>query len=160
MSSRLYLKGTPRDFPGKLVIKTSPSNAGGVGSIFGWGDKIPHGSWPKNQNIKKRSNIVTSSTCVCSVAQLCPTLCGSNFLQLSGLFPTRLLCPCNFPGKNTGEGCHFLLQGTLPDPEMEPEYLASPALEGGFFTTSATWETNLIKTLKMVHNFLKKILFF
>jgi len=25
----------------------------------------------------------------------------------------------------------------LPDPEMEP---ASPALAGGFFTTSATWE--------------------
>ena len=24
---------------------------------------------------------------------------------------SRLLCPCNFPGKNTGAGCHFLLQG-------------------------------------------------
>ena len=23
----------------------------------------------------------------------------------------RLLCPWNFPGKNTGVGCHFLLQG-------------------------------------------------
>ena len=26
-------------------------------------------------------------------------------------YPTRLLCPWNFPGKNTGAGCHFLLQG-------------------------------------------------
>ena len=25
--------------------------------------------------------------------------------------PTRLCCPWNFPGKNTGVGCHFLLQG-------------------------------------------------
>ena len=25
--------------------------------------------------------------------------------------PARLLCPCNFPDKNTGVGCHFLLQG-------------------------------------------------
>ena len=25
--------------------------------------------------------------------------------------PTRLLCPWNFPGKNTGVGCHALLQG-------------------------------------------------
>ena len=25
--------------------------------------------------------------------------------------PTRLLCPWNFPGKNTRVGCHFLLQG-------------------------------------------------
>ena len=28
-----------------------------------------------------------------------------------GLWSTRLLCPWNFPGKNTGVGCHFLLQG-------------------------------------------------
>ena len=30
--------------------------------------------------------------------------------------------------------------GDLPDPGMGPEFLASPVLEGGFFTTSATWE--------------------
>ena len=28
--------------------------------------------------------------------------------------PTRLLCPWDFPGKDTGVGCHFLLQGTKP----------------------------------------------
>ena len=27
------------------------------------------------------------------------------------LQPTRLLCPWDFPGKNTGVGCNFLLQG-------------------------------------------------
>ena len=27
-----------------------------------------------------------------------------------GLQPTRLLCPWDSPGKNTGVGCHFLLQ--------------------------------------------------
>ena len=26
----------------------------------------------------------------------------------------RLLCPWDFPGKNTGVGCHFLLQGIFP----------------------------------------------
>ena len=30
--------------------------------------------------------------------------------------PTRLLCPLDSPGKNTGVGCHSLLQGRLPDP--------------------------------------------
>ena len=35
----------------------------------------------------------------------------SDSLQSNGLQPTRLLCPWNFPGKNTGVGCHFLLQG-------------------------------------------------
>ena len=35
----------------------------------------------------------------------------SNSLQAHGLQLTRLLCPWNFPGKNTEAGCHFLLQG-------------------------------------------------
>ena len=34
----------------------------------------------------------------------------SNSLQPYGLWPTRLLCPWDSPGKNTGEDCHFLLQ--------------------------------------------------
>ena len=33
-----------------------------------------------------------------------------NFLQPHGLQPTRLLCPWDFPDKDTGMGCHFLLQ--------------------------------------------------
>ena len=28
-----------------------------------------------------------------------------------GLWPTRLLCPWDFLGKNVGVGCHFLLWG-------------------------------------------------
>ena len=32
-------------------------------------------------------------------------------LQPYGLLPTRLLCPWDSPGKNTGMGCHVLLQG-------------------------------------------------
>ena len=35
----------------------------------------------------------------------------SDFLQPCALQPARLLYPWNFPGKNTGVGCHFLLQG-------------------------------------------------
>ena len=31
-------------------------------------------------------------------------------------------------------GCHFLLQGNLPDLGIEPVSLASPALAGRFFT--------------------------
>ena len=34
-----------------------------------------------------------------------------------------------FPGKNTGMGCHFLLQGNLPDPGIKP---GSPALQADF----------------------------
>ena len=31
-----------------------------------------------------------------------------------GLWPARLLCPWNSPGKNTGVGSHFVLQGIFP----------------------------------------------
>ena len=39
------------DFPGCPVVKTSPFNVRGVGSIPGWGAEIP-ASLLKNQNIK------------------------------------------------------------------------------------------------------------
>ena len=35
----------------------------------------------------------------------------SNYLRPYGLQPAKLLCPWDFPGKNTGVGCHDLLQG-------------------------------------------------
>ena len=38
----------------------------------------------------------------------------SDFLRPHGLYPTRLLCPWDSPGKNTGVGCHFLLQSIFP----------------------------------------------
>ena len=41
----------------------------------------------------------------------------STSLRPHGQQPARLLCPCNFPGKNTGVGCHFLLQGIFPTQE-------------------------------------------
>ena len=34
----------------------------------------------------------------------------SDSLQPHGLKPARLLCPWDFPGRNTGLGCHALLQ--------------------------------------------------
>ena len=35
----------------------------------------------------------------------------SDSLQPHGLLPASLLCPWDSPGKNTGVGCHALLQG-------------------------------------------------
>ena len=37
-----------------------------------------------------------------------------------GLQPTRLLCPWDFPGKNTGMGFHALLQGNFPAKGLNP----------------------------------------
>ena len=44
--------------------------------------------------------------CACSVV--------SNSLQPHGLWSTRILCPWNFSGRNTGVGWHFLLEGIFP----------------------------------------------
>ena len=51
------------------------------------------------------------------VAQSCPTLGDTLDCSPPGS------CPWHFPGKNTGVGCHFLLQGIFP------EELGSPALQ-------------------------------
>ena len=47
----------------------------------------------------------------------------------------RFLCPWNFPGKNTGVGCHFLLQGIFSAPGLNPVSSASPALADRLLTT-------------------------
>ena len=47
----------------------------------------------------------------------------SDSLQPYGLKPTSLLCPLIFPGKNTGECCHFLLQVIVLTQELNPRLL-------------------------------------
>ena len=71
------------------------------------------------------------------------TLCYAKLLQS---YPARLLSPWDSAGKNTGVGCHALLQQANL---LHPGIKLFPALAGGFFTTSATccsqiktqWET-------------------
>ena len=50
-------------------------------------------------------------------AQSCLTL------QPHGLQPTSLLCPWDSPGKNTGVGCHSLLQGIFLTQGSNPRLL-------------------------------------
>ena len=54
----------------------------------------------------------------------CPVV--SDSLQPHGLQPTRLLGQWAFPGKNTGVGCHFLLQGIFPTQGLKPGLLGKP----------------------------------
>ena len=67
-------------------------------------------------------------------AQLCPTLChlwtvADQNAQSMG-----------FPRQEYWSGLPFPPPGDLPNPGIEPAFLASPALAGGFFATSASWE--------------------
>ena len=62
----------------------------------------------------------------------------SDCLQPYGLQPSRLLCPRDSLGRNTGVGCHFLLQEFFPTQGSNLQLLGLPALAGGFFATRAT----------------------
>ena len=46
-----------------------------------------------------------------------------------------------FSSQGYWSGVLFPTPGDLPYPEIEPASLVSPALAGGFVTTSATWES-------------------
>ena len=48
------------------------------------------------------------------IAKSCPTL------RPHGLQPARVPCPWDFPGKNAGVDCHFLLQGIFLTQETNP----------------------------------------
>ena len=47
----------------------------------------------------------------------------SNSLRAYGQQPTKLLCPWNSPGKNTGVGSHSFLQGIFPIQGLNPGLL-------------------------------------
>ena len=50
--------------------------------------------------------IITPSKSTCAFMLSCSVM--SKFLHTLQNQPARILCPLNFPGKNTGVGCHFL----------------------------------------------------
>ena len=75
--------------------------------------------------------------------QLCLALCDRG-LQLD-----KCLCPWDSLGKNTGVGCHALLQGIFQTQGSNPNLTMFPALAGGFFTASATREAPLVANPKV-----------
>jgi hypothetical protein len=58
----------------------------------------------------RQDSVVTMILCVHVHAQLLSHV----WLWPHGLLPIRLLCQWNFPSKNTGASCNFLLQGIFP----------------------------------------------
>ena len=72
----------------------------------------------------------------------------SDSLKSHGLLPARLLCPWNFPGKNT-EWVAISYSRDLPDPEIKLAYLLSPALAGGFFMLLFTAVAAAAKSLQL-----------
>ena len=69
---------------------------------------------------------------LCLVAQSCPNLCDPTDRSLPGSSIHG-----DSPGKNTGVGCHALLQGNLPNPGTEPR---SPSLQADICATREAHE--------------------
>ena len=57
----------------------------------------------------------------------------SDSLWPHGLYPARPLCLWDFPGKITGVGCHFLLQGSFPMQGSDPSLLCLLHWQPHFF---------------------------
>ena len=65
----------------------------------------------------------------------------SDSLQPHGLYVAhQALLPEEFSCQEYWSGVPFPTLGDLLDPRIETTSLASPALAGGIFTTSAPWE--------------------
>ena len=76
--------------------------------------KRGRGCWPwAPSSGQKQENLLQSRVSVSRSGVPDPS-------RLHGLRPTRLLCPWDFPGKDTGVGCHFLLQGIFPTQGSNP----------------------------------------
>ena len=69
-------------------------------------DSIPGYDWCTNEHEGTRRYS-------CSIVSLRP----------HGLYPARLPCPLDSPGKSTGVGCHSLLQGLFPTQGWNPNLL-------------------------------------
>ena len=82
---------SPRDLPDPGIKAASPALAGGFFTTESLG--LP---------LKNRIGLLLLLLLSCSVV--------SNSVQPHGWQPTRLPHPWDYPGNNTGAGCHFLFQ--------------------------------------------------
>ena len=71
-------------------------------------------SWVLYVSYALTIRVASNSSCVCSVVSDSATPWSVT---------TRLLCPWDSPGKNTGAGCHALLQGIFPTQGSKPRLL-------------------------------------
>ena len=67
-------------------------------------------------------------------------------LRPPGLEPTRLLCPWDSPGKNTGVGSHALLQGIFLTQGLSPRLLGPLHWQAG--SSATTGRNTTIATLQ------------
>ena len=84
------------------------------------------------------------SVCACMLS------CFSHVRLSMTLCTIACQAPMGFSRQEYWSGLPCLPPEDLPNPEIDPSSLMSPALAGRFFTTSATWEANLFSVLHKI----------
>ena len=97
----------------------------GITVLFSFSLSLPHPSYKAKLIVQKASLFNHSSTfqIIIPWSAVLNHSVVANSLPPHGLQPTRFLCPWNSPVKNTGLGCHFLLQRIFPTQESSPGLL-------------------------------------
>ena len=98
----------------QILYHLSHQGSFGVMILFKKSDSEHEGTFPK-----------VNKSVPCAQSQSCPTLW--TLWAITHQAPLSI----DSPGKNTGVGCHFLLQGIFPTQGWNPSLLHSPALAGG-----------------------------
>ena len=81
----------------------------------------------------------------------CPVV--SDSLRVRGLQSARLLCPWDFPDKNIGLGCHFLLQGIIPTQESNPHLLHLLNLQANSLPLAPPENTPMLSPITRIKSF-------
>ena len=125
-------------FPDDSEVKNLPDSAGDSGSVPGLGrcpgggngnrlqdscleNPLHRGAWQATVHSIAKSQTQPSTIDFTDSSVSRSVMPDS--LQPHGLQPTGFICLWDFPGKDTGVGCHFLLQGIFPIQGLNPDLL-------------------------------------
>ena len=100
----------PSNFPGKNIVVDCHFRPQGIFPIRDQADSLPPSCLGSPYLLFRQwLNVgLRVASCCCFCCEV--TSVVSNSVQPQRWQPTRLPSPCDFPGKNTRVGCHFLLQ--------------------------------------------------
>ena len=115
--------------------------------------EFPLISWEFHSRFCNSYNQITRrEMLLCSVAQSCPTL----------VTPWTVACQATpsmeFSRQEYWSGLPFSPPGDLPNPGIEPMFLASPAMVGSFFTTESCGKPNNNRRLWIKEKYIPKLL--
>ena len=128
--------------------------------FFSYVDLIAHSCIPSTQNSVGMQQVLKlliwlncsrARACVCVCVCVCMCVCAKSLLTLCNpmdcMQPTRLLCPWDSPGKNTGVSCHALLQGIFLTQGLNPRLSVS------CIGKCVLYHLNHLGSLLIIHNY-------